>query len=81
MANIVRLKFLRGIKNKLSKENKSINVVGVPKTIDNDLNATDYTFGFDTAVNTAITHAVSRTMPNGQTRTLSTRTATARSRA
>jgi phosphofructokinase-like protein len=25
-------------------------VVGVPKTIDNDLNATDYTFGFDTAV-------------------------------
>ncbi|MFI0484645.1 6-phosphofructokinase [Actinomadura sp. 9N215] len=28
-----------------------VNVVGVPKTIDNDLNATDYTFGFDTAVN------------------------------
>ena len=27
------------------------NVVGVPKTIDNDLNSTDYTFGFDTAVN------------------------------
>ena len=26
-------------------------VVGVPKTIDNDLNGTDYTFGFDTAVN------------------------------
>jgi 6-phosphofructokinase 1 len=26
-------------------------VVGVPKTIDNDLSATDYTFGFDTAVN------------------------------
>ena len=26
-------------------------VVGVPKTIDNDVNATDYTFGFDTAVN------------------------------
>ena len=25
-------------------------VVGVPKTIDNDLSATDYTFGFDTAV-------------------------------
>src|SRR6476469_5533051 len=31
-----------------------INVVGVPKTIDNDLNATDYTFGFDTAVNIAM---------------------------
>ncbi|PIE51201.1 6-phosphofructokinase [Candidatus Fermentibacteria bacterium] len=26
-------------------------VVGVPKTIDNDLSATDYTFGFDSAVN------------------------------
>ncbi len=31
-----------------------VNVVGVPKTIDNDLNATDYTFGFDTAVNIAM---------------------------
>jgi phosphofructokinase-like protein len=29
-------------------------VVGVPKTIDNDLNATDYTFGFDTAVQVAV---------------------------
>ena len=27
-----------------------LNCVGVPKTIDNDLNATDYTFGFDSAV-------------------------------
>jgi ATP-dependent phosphofructokinase / diphosphate-dependent phosphofructokinase len=31
-----------------------INVVGVPKTIDNDLEGTDYTFGFDTAVNIAM---------------------------
>lgn len=31
-----------------------VHVVGVPKTIDNDLNATDYTFGFDTAVNIAV---------------------------
>ena len=30
-----------------------IHVVGVPKTIDNDVGATDYTFGFDTAVNIA----------------------------
>jgi ATP-dependent phosphofructokinase / diphosphate-dependent phosphofructokinase len=30
------------------------NVVGVPKTIDNDLSCTDYTFGFDTALNTAM---------------------------
>lgn len=28
-------------------------VVGIPKTIDNDLSSTDYTFGFDTAVQTA----------------------------
>lgn len=34
-------------------------VVGVPKTIDNDLNGTDYTFGFDTAV-TIATEAVDR---------------------
>jgi phosphofructokinase-like protein len=31
-----------------------VHVIGVPKTIDNDLNATDYTFGFDTAVNIAM---------------------------
>src|SRR3954471_9793781 len=34
-------------------------VVGVPKTIDNDLNGTDYTFGFDTAVYVA-TEAIDR---------------------
>lgn len=32
---------------------KGLNVVGVPKTIDNDLSATDYTFGFQTAVDIA----------------------------
>jgi phosphofructokinase-like protein len=32
---------------------KGISVVGVPKTIDNDLSGTDVTFGFNTAVNTA----------------------------
>jgi ATP-dependent phosphofructokinase / diphosphate-dependent phosphofructokinase len=31
-----------------------LKVVGVPKTIDNDLNATDYTFGFETAVQIAV---------------------------
>ena len=31
-----------------------IKVVGVPKTIDNDLSGTDYTFGFDTAINVAM---------------------------
>ena len=43
-----------GVANKLYKEKKGLNIVGVPKTIDNDLNATDFTFGFDTAVNTAM---------------------------
>lgn len=33
---------------------KGINVVGLPGTIDNDIPCTDYTIGFDTAVNTAI---------------------------
>jgi ATP-dependent phosphofructokinase / diphosphate-dependent phosphofructokinase len=35
-------------------EEFGIRVIGVPKTIDNDLGATDYTFGFDTAVNIAM---------------------------
>lgn len=48
-----------GVANKLNKENKGLNIVGCPKTIDNDLNATDYTFGFDTAVNIA-TEAIDR---------------------
>jgi ATP-dependent phosphofructokinase / diphosphate-dependent phosphofructokinase len=30
---------------------KDVEIVGVPKTIDNDLGGTDYTFGFDTACN------------------------------
>ena len=33
---------------------KGANVVGVPKTIDNDLEATDQTFGFDTSINIAM---------------------------
>ena len=36
-----------------------VKVVGVPKTIDNDLSGTDFTFGFDTAVNIA-TEAIDR---------------------
>jgi 6-phosphofructokinase 1 len=41
-----------GVATKLDEH--GINVIGVPKTIDNDLGATDYTFGFDTAVNIAM---------------------------
>ena len=32
---------------------KGVNVIGIPKTIDNDLAHTDYTFGFDTAISVA----------------------------
>ncbi len=39
-----------GVATRLYKE-EGLNIVGVPKTIDNDLSSTDYTFGFDTAVN------------------------------
>ncbi|MFA5118223.1 MAG: ATP-dependent 6-phosphofructokinase [Candidatus Omnitrophota bacterium] len=41
-----------GVASKLPKDGLK-NVVGVPKTIDNDLSSTDYTFGFDTALNIA----------------------------
>src|SRR6266498_4371792 len=41
-----------GVATRLHEQ--GVNVVGVPKTIDNDLGATDYTFGFDTAVNIAM---------------------------
>jgi phosphofructokinase-like protein len=41
-----------GVASKLAQS--GLRVVGVPKTIDNDLGATDYTFGFDTAVNIAM---------------------------
>ena len=47
-----------GVARRLHQEH-GVNVVGVPKTIDNDLSATDYTFGFDTAVNIA-TEAIDR---------------------
>jgi ATP-dependent phosphofructokinase / diphosphate-dependent phosphofructokinase len=41
-----------------------IKIVGVPKTVDNDLSATDYTFGFDTAVEIA-TEAMDRLRTTG----------------
>jgi phosphofructokinase-like protein len=45
-----------GVANKLGGR---VSVVGVPKTIDNDLSGTERTFGFDTAVQTA-TEAIDR---------------------
>jgi 6-phosphofructokinase 1 len=47
-----------GVASRLAAE-ENLPVVGVPKTIDNDLNGTDYTFGFDTAVYVA-TEAIDR---------------------
>jgi 6-phosphofructokinase 1 len=47
-----------GVAARLWREER-LPIVGVPKTIDNDLSATDYTFGFDTAVQTA-TEAIDR---------------------
>jgi 6-phosphofructokinase 1 len=41
-----------GVATKL--DSLGVKVIGVPKTIDNDLNNTDYTFGFDTSVNIAV---------------------------
>lgn len=46
-----------GVATKLAE--LGVQVVGVPKTIDNDLSGTDFTFGFDTAVNIA-TEAIDR---------------------
>jgi ATP-dependent phosphofructokinase / diphosphate-dependent phosphofructokinase len=47
-----------GVAARLYRE-QDFAVVGVPKTIDNDLSGTDYTFGFDTAV-TIATEAIDR---------------------
>ena len=47
-----------GVATALAADGPAV-VVGVPKTIDNDLGATDYTFGFDTAVSIA-TEAIDR---------------------
>lgn len=53
-----------GVAAKLFKEHKSP-VIGVPKTMDNDLSATDYTFGFDTAVTVAV-DAAERLLDTGR---------------
>jgi 6-phosphofructokinase 1 len=44
---------------KMAMDRGLTNIIGVPKTIDNDLGSTDVTFGFDTAVNIA-TEAIDR---------------------
>ncbi|MFZ3131899.1 MAG: ATP-dependent 6-phosphofructokinase, partial [Desulfosporosinus sp.] len=49
----------------LKLANLGLNVIGIPKTIDNDLMATDQTFGFQTAVETA-TEALDRLHTTGE---------------
>ncbi|MCL6613352.1 MAG: ATP-dependent 6-phosphofructokinase [Firmicutes bacterium] len=53
-----------GVATKLYREHK-VPVVGVPKTMDNDLSATDFTFGFDTSVTIAV-EAAERLLDTGR---------------
>jgi len=53
-----------GVAARFYKEHK-LPVVGVPKTMDNDLSATDYTFGFDTATTISV-DAVERLRDTGR---------------
>ncbi len=53
-----------GVAARLHREHGA-RVVGVPKTMDNDLSATDYTFGFDTAVTIAV-EAAERLVDTGR---------------
>lgn len=52
-----------GVANEMYKN--GLNVIGVPKTIDNDLFSTDYTIGFDTALNTTV-EAIDRIRTTGE---------------
>ncbi len=53
----------QGVAHKLSS--KGLKFVGAPKTMDNDLSETDFTFGFDSAVNVAV-EAIDRIRTTGQ---------------
>jgi 6-phosphofructokinase 1 len=58
------------IANEIEKNGLFISVIGIPKTIDNDLNLIDKTFGFDTAISEAVkaiqcAHVEAKGAPNG----------------
>ena len=53
------MKAVQLIAEEIERRNLDISVVGIPKTIDNDVFGTDFTFGFDSAVNIA-TDAIDR---------------------
>lgn len=44
----------QGITEEINRRHLNISVIGIPKTIDNDLNLIDKTFGFDTAISEAV---------------------------
>jgi len=48
------MKGAEAITEEITKRNLNISIVGIPKTIDNDLNLIDKTFGFDTAISEAV---------------------------
>lgn len=48
------MKGAEAITEEIAKRNLNISVIGIPKTIDNDLNLIDKTFGFDTAISEAV---------------------------
>jgi 6-phosphofructokinase 1 len=59
-----------GITNEITRRGLNIGVVGIPKTIDNDLNLIQKSFGFDTAVSESVkaiqcAHTEAKGAPNG----------------
>ena len=48
------MKGAEAITEEITKRNLNISIIGIPKTIDNDLNLIDKTFGFDTAISEAV---------------------------
>ena len=60
----------QGITEEINRRHLNISVIGIPKTIDNDLNLIDKTFGFDTAISEAVkaiqcAHVEARGAPMG----------------
>ena len=64
------MKAAAAISDEIRRQGRSISVVGVPKTIDNDINMIPRSFGFETAVNAATealacAHTEAMSVPNG----------------
>ena len=64
------MKAAAAISKEIRKEGRAISVIGIPKTIDNDINMIPRSFGFETAVNAATqalicAHTEAESVPNG----------------